>query len=231
MLGIIFDEKHSFKDFNLTIKSKEIGFPSPKLVKDSVPFLQGEYDFSELYGDVAYDERKLKYVFNVVKKDKINTNLLKIQVANWLKTQRMKQLIDDAIVGYYFFAQCEDIDFGETGFIGEITVTFTAYPFKIRTESEGNLLWDNFCFDTDILQDTKFEVNSAKEIVLINDSARKISPIIKCTSDFILKLNNTNFKIKNGETQDSRFKLNKGKNTIVLNGTGIIEFIFYKEVL
>ena len=50
MYGIKKGNKHSFIDFGLTIKSKSIGMPSKNKVKETIPFMNGQYDFSELYG-------------------------------------------------------------------------------------------------------------------------------------------------------------------------------------
>lgn len=231
MLGIKFNGLHSWKDFGITIKSKEIGSPSPILIKDSVPYMNGQYDFSKLYGEIAYDERTLKYTFNIFDISKRNMNLLKIKVINWLKTSEKSQLFDDAIVGYYFLAQCVDFDFKEDGAIGELTVEFKAYPFMFKNEYEGQILWDTFCFELDTLQETKFEVNGAKEIVLINAGSKSVIPKIICDSNFEIKLNNITFILNSGTTEDSSLNLDIGENKIVLIGVGTIEFKFRIEVL
>lgn len=231
MLGIKFNGLHSWKDFRITIKSKEIGNPSPILIKDSVPYMHGQYDFSKLYGEIAYDERTLKYTFNIFDISKRNMNLLKIKVINWLKASEKTQLFDDAIVGYYFLAQCTKFEFKENNAIGELTVEFTAYPFKFKNEYEEETLWDTFCFELDTLQKTKFEVNGAKEIVLINAGSKSVIPKIICDNNFEIKLNNTTFILGPGITEDSSLNLSIGENKIVLIGMGTIEFKFRIEVL
>ena len=39
MLGIQFNNKHSYNDFGLKICNKEIGFPSPNLIYETIPFM------------------------------------------------------------------------------------------------------------------------------------------------------------------------------------------------
>lgn len=134
--GIRKNNKHSFDDFGLTIKSKKIGNPKKNKIKEEIPFMNGSYDFSLLYGDQTYSERKLEYTFNLNEKNKIEMNVKKIQVLEWLNDGGKQPLYDDTIPGFYFLAEVEDDDFSEDGKNGELTVTFNAYPYKIASRNE-----------------------------------------------------------------------------------------------
>lgn len=230
MLGIQFNNKHSWKDIGLTIKSKKIGFPSPNIITDSVPFLNGIYDFSKIYGEISYGERVLKYVFNIIGFDKIDMNFLKIKVANWLKTAENKILKDDSIVGYYFLGKVTNLDFVEKNSIGEIEVEFTCYPFKFRDELEGDLTWDNFNFELDVLQQVEFDIKDGREVILYNFSSRKIYPRIITDSDFELIKGNTIY-ILYPQSEKFKFALEVGENKFYVIGNGTIKFEFSKEVL
>ena len=52
-----FNEKKSFDDFGLNIVSVTINLPSINEYKASVPYCNGEYDFSNLYGVNTYSNR------------------------------------------------------------------------------------------------------------------------------------------------------------------------------
>lgn len=232
MLGIYLNNKHSFKDFGLTIKSKEIEIPKKNKIKETIPFMNGSYDFSNLYGGPTYSERELKYVFNLKARNKIELNSKKIAITNWFMENSIKKtLFDDAIPGYYFLAECEDINTNESGNYIDLSVTFMAYPFKIGDSYEGNNLWDSFNFETDILQDRSYEVNGSSTIDLYNLSAIDIEPVIISSSQFEIVLDNKTYIVESGESKDYRFKLKKGNNQMTLKGTGTIEFRFRKEVL
>lgn len=231
MNGFMYKNKHSFKDFNLTIKSKNISPPKKIKIKESVPFMQGSYDFSNLYGEQTYEERQLNYVLNLQCNSKLELNTQKIKILDWLMNSFKAVLKDDAIPGYYFNAECEDVEFKESGSYAEITVSFIAYPFKISLYDEGNIPWNDFNFELDYMQDTKFLVIGSKTVELINQSAKKITPTVICTAPFDVIKNGITYKFNIGTTKDWRFNLDKGFNSLILNGDGNIEFIFRKEVL
>lgn len=229
--GIYYKDKHSYKDYGLTIKEKNISFPTKNKVKETVPYMNGSYDFSNLYGEQTYQERTLKYTFNLIARNKEELNIKKIKVVDWLLNSYKTQLKDDQMKGYYFLAECEDIDLKESSRFAEITATFVAYPFKISEYEEGNDLWDKFNFELDCMQETKFDVFGSKKVEIINLGSRKITPTVICSSNFDVIKDGITYKFNSSITKDWRFNLGKGINNVILNGTGDIEFIFRKEVL
>ena len=231
MLGITKGYKHSYNDFDVTIKSKVIGNPKKNKIKESLPFMNGSYDFSLIYGKQSYSERELKYIFNVVGTTKQSLNFKKIRLQNWILEGGEQKVYDDAIPGYYFLAECTNTDFSEKGNIGELTAVFTAYPFKICENEEGNLFWDKFNFELDILQDNKFEVNRTKNTTLYNVGSKEAIPTVICSNDMDVIKNGTTYKLKSGQNKDYRFTFDIGENKLIINGTGTIEFKFIKELI
>lgn len=229
--GIRKNDKHSFLDFGLTIKSKKIGNPKKNKIKEELPFMNGSYDFSLLYGEQTYSERTLEYTFNLNEKNKIEMNIKKIKVLEWLNNGAKQPIFDDTIPGFYFLAEVEDNDFSEEGKNGELTVTFSAYPYKIASLNEGHDIWDEFNFELDYAQDTKFTVECEKSIEIYNLGSSRITPTVKTTSAFDVTKDEITYKFNLGVTTDWRFILEKGLNNMVIRGTGNIEFIFKREVL
>lgn len=230
--GIIKGNKHSYDDFGLKIISREFNSPSKKKVKETLPYMNGSYDFSSLYGDNIYEERTIKYVFDFRYKNKIDFINKKIAITDWLTSNFKEPLYDDLIPGYYFIAECEDsINFSEGYIDCEVTVVFSAYPFKISALQDGHDIWDDFNFELDIVQDTKFEVENIKNIQLYNNGAIGINPIVVCSNDMEIIKGTTIFKFKAGESKSWSFKLDKGLNDLTIKGTGTIEFKWSKEVL
>ncbi len=229
--GIIKNNKHSFDDFGLWIVNKEIGIPNKKRITTSIPYMNGKYDFSNLYGESVFEERTLKYVFEMVEDTKELLNIKKIIAINWLSSDGKEYIYDDTLPGFKFYAECIKTTFSENGTIGKLTVEFTAYPFKISKYNEGNIPWDDFNFELDYLQETKFNVSGSKAINIINSGSKRISPTIICSSNFDIVKNDITYKFNSGTTKDWRFTLDKGDNNLILKGTGNIEFIFRKEVL
>lgn len=232
MLGIKKDNRHSYDDFGIKILSRSISIPSKRKIKETVPFMNGSYDFSLLYGEQTYDEREITYQFRLPKKDKVELNMLKLKIVEWLYDGIKSKLYDDQFPGFYFLAECTSIDYDESFYnYAQLTATFTAYPFKISTLQDGHDIWDNFNFELDIVQETKFEIENTKNIQLYNNGAISINPTVICSSNMEITKGNTTYKFNSGETKSWSFKLDKGLNDLIIKGTGTIEFKWYKEVL
>ena len=230
--GIDFNNKNSFDDFDLVILNKDLSPPSKIKIKQTVPFMQGAYDFSLINGEQTYGERELIYNFHLEETSKQNLNIKKIQLLDCLMNTNGKlPLFDDTIIGYYFLAECENIKFNETDFHAVLETTFSAYPFKIGESDEGNPYWDPINFLTDTMQRLQYNVKNDLKIMIINQSARNIMPKITADSNMQIIIHNITFNITSGITQDPRLLLFVGQNDLEIVGNGNISFSFHKEVL
>ena len=230
MAGFKFNNKHT-NDFGLILLEREISPPSKNKIKSSVPFMNGSYDFSELYGEQSFGERTLKYKFDV---SHYNHELLMYKVAelqNWLLGVGQEKLYDDDYKNLLFKAECTDISSTDDNHIGEISITFTAYPFMISDYYEGNDIWDIFNFEIDVAQEVKFNIDGSKDINLINTGIIKVYPTITCDSDMEIIRDNITYKISKGISKSWNFALNKGENKLTVKGNGNIEFKFKKELI
>ena len=106
MYGITYNNKHSFNDLGLTVLNTWV-FETPSKIKitDTVPFMNGSYDFSNLYGSNCYSERKLEYEFLIKARNSTELEFKRMQVDQWLLSSNSKTpLIDDNLPGYYYKA-------------------------------------------------------------------------------------------------------------------------------
>ena len=235
MIGQLqFNNLKSFDDFELKIKSVEVSYPTPKIIKESVPFQNGEYDFTELYGEITYSNRSIKVNFEydgfkAATRNRLYTFYTK--VINWLYNAGENELIIDYEVGFFkgrvVYVSSIEVLSGS----GEITVEFDCYPFRIYKQFEGSDIWDDFNFELDYIQETKFDVEGSRSINIINSSSKKIIPTVICSGNFDVVKGAITHKFNIGTTKNWRFILDKGENNLILNGTGNIEFVFRKEVL
>lgn len=231
---IKFNNLKSYDDFSLTILNVEISYPTPKLIKASVPFQNGEYDFSELYGGPSYSNRRVSIKFEYGEQIGFSRTSLDIyytKVIEWLYGACNNKLYIDHVQGYFTGRAVNITPIEILSYNGTITVEFDCYPFRTNEKAEGNDIWDIFNFELDYSQDTIFNVNSSLEIDLYNNSSINKTPEIICNSDFDVIKNGITYKFKAGIYKEWRFILNKGNNKILIKGTGRIEFKFYKEVI
>lgn len=237
MYGIDFNGKHTYKDFGVTIVDKNIGYPKKEKIKVKVPFSNVEYDFSEIYGDQTYTTRPLTYTLNVLDVHIVNdtqrVNMIETKLSNWLMNSSGKQkLYDDSMPGYYYLAEVEGgLNFDELWNHGTLTIEFTAYPFMISENAEGNDLWDPFNFELDVAQVTDFNVNGTLEVVLYNVGTPGLNPRMVASEPMEIVKDNVTYNLPSGTSQSEDFKLNSGENKLTIKGNGTIKFTFFKELI
>lgn len=229
--GITTKGKHSYNDFDLSISERKINIPAKRKITKSVPYMNGNYDFSLIFGDQCYDERECTYKFNLFGDNRIDLNNKKSIITEWLMNGSKEKLYDDEMPGYYLLAECLSIDVEVHVYFALLTCKFTAYPFWISDDFVGNDIWDTFNFETDYATQNSFQVNGTQSISIYNPSSINITPEVTCSADIKVIKNNTNYFFKNGTTKDYRFKLEKGLNTFVAVGNGKIDIKFRREIL
>ena len=231
---IIFNSKKSLDDFELYIENVEVEFPRSRVIQNNVPYQNGYYDFSEVYGDLSYDNRKITITFKfenrtIERRTQINSKYGAI--AEWLLGSGESKLYIEYEYGYFLAWATNITPIELSELTGKITVEFDCYPFRSFDEAEGNDIWDIFNFELDYAFQTTFVVQGELDITLYNSSAIKKTPTIKSTGNISVIHNNVIYNITPGTWHDWRIALNKGANKLKLKGTGNIDFIYYKEVI
>ena len=231
---ITFNHKKSFDDYSLHLIDVDIGYPEKKEISVTVPYMNGNYDFSSVYGEDTYSNRQVKVKFALKSPYNKTRTLLNIQydkVVDWLFSSGISDLKID-YVEYSFSAKVKAIS-SKTKFLNteSIEVTFECYPFRKPELFEGDDIWDEFNFELDVAQSVDFNVVGSKRISLINVGAIAVTPTVICDTNLEVIHNEITYKFTSGMTKDYRFKLNKGDNIITVIGTGNISFKFKKEVI
>ncbi len=230
--GIRFNNLHSYDDLGLIVLDKKITTPTKTKIKENIPFMNGTYDFSDLYGGNCFSERTLEFTFKLKHNNRIGLEFIKTKIENWLMgTNTQVKLTEDDLPGYYYLAECESTDFEDFIRFGKLKATFTAYPFKICDYEEGDIAWDDFNFELDVLQDTLFNISGSKIVSIYNSSATNITPSVICSSSMEVVKDGVTYRFNGGSSKDYRFELSIGENNMTIRGNGSIEFKFRKEVL
>ncbi|MBR3689851.1 MAG: hypothetical protein IKL97_01960 [Eggerthellaceae bacterium] len=134
--GISANGKHSSSDFGNPYAWSKIGDPKKKVIRETVPYMSGYYDFSRLYGGVAYESREIVYAFDLIEDDPATLHESVTAFVNWLHGIYETEIRDDEIRGYHFRGTCDECepDYDESGLAATIEATFTCYPFRIADE-------------------------------------------------------------------------------------------------
>ncbi len=179
------DGLNSYTDFGVWIKSSVIHPAKKNKIYVTIPYMNGAYDVSTLYGEQSYAERELEYVFEFDCKDKASCERKKQKLISWLTNGEKTLIQDSTVVDYIFNAECVDISVSCDKFLYTVTAKFNAYPYLLGKNLEGLDIWDDFEFDVDDTVYTKFNWTDCygseeiqKEFMVYNRSDHNIVPKI-----------------------------------------------------
>ena len=216
-----------------TVAAVSVSDPVPNLITETIPYMNGSYDFTNIYGVTTYQDRTITIRVineNRVLFDRATLNEKYSLLYNTLFPLPQSQLRIDTWKGYWI-GRCTNMSSSNAWeILGYIDIEFTVYPFRFMEEYEGNDLWDPFNFETDIAAYTRFTVNGTTNAMVYNIGANVTTPVIQLTgaTEMSVKLNGVTYTVING---DAPFAFDVGENVLTITGTGEIQFLFRREVL
>lgn len=155
---LIINGKKSYDDFDLYISERTISQPKKKSIKESVPFSNVVYDFSDINGEIYWEERTLKYVFDFAELSTEEMEKAKSKVLTWLMNVHDTDIYDPYIGDYHFRGSFESDSWSEDFGAGTLTINFSVYPYKISNS------------DTSIIEEIGDELTGSSPLT-INNSA------------------------------------------------------------
>jgi predicted phage tail component-like protein len=233
-IKVIFNNKNCYNDIGVMIESINIQPPSKKKIKQSVPFMNGSYDFSTVgsLGEIVYEGRIIKVKFILAEKNRALLYMKYTKVMEWLLGSGQSQLIFTDMPDCYYMAEVENAPSFEEVVrrAGKFDVEFIAEPFKTGVDYAGNNLWDPFNFEEDYMQDTEFDVIGSSLVTMYNPG-RAVVPVINVDAVMTATIGGYTANLSIGDNIDYGFKLQPIENTINITGTGHIKILFRKVML
>lgn len=236
MLEIV--EHFSFNQFN----SKDEGFyilehdaPSPdeQEIIETLPFMQGQHDFSMLLGERVFDNRTVTFKIWRPMTTYDNRKVAEANAKSKLMINGILPIIDTYLENCHWVGKCKSVkadDKQETNTL-TLTVEFDCYPFAIRNDTGYSDVFDDFAFSDGVDQWTGFWVNGTKRVLIINDGVNALNPKMDCTVPMIITCNGQTLSLKEGLNEDILFRFAKGLNYVDITGTGHISFFMDIEVM
>lgn len=131
-MSIKFKGKDSELDFDIYPAKKDLSPPKKKRITETVPFMNGAWDFSKIGGEQYYEPRICKYEFDIIGYTKQEMNALAKRVINWLTIDCEGEILKDTDIDKYHFVVINaDASFSEEDCQGLLTVEFTCEPYMI----------------------------------------------------------------------------------------------------
>jgi predicted phage tail component-like protein len=241
VMQINFNGKKSFTDFGLVLNYFKPQPPAPNVIKITVPFMSGSYDFSTIVsqGEITYQDRKIETQFQFIGPKKSEMFIKYSQILEWLMSPGKQQLIQSNDPTWYYMAKVDDVpDWDNLERLGTLKVDFIADPFKYNVDKFGDDIWDDFCFLTDYTQyGNEFNIDGTGPgtTLIIYNNGRFITPIINVDVDGMTMWSNNNQKnyhLVKGDNIIYEIRLKNGENIFHLyNASGKVKVSFRSVML
>lgn len=234
MSGFKFNGKHINEEFpHLKLVDRSVLPPKETTIKESIIGMQGDYDFSiDIFGERLYENREITYSFNGKESNDLLKSFNKRKLENWLLNGSYMPLYDDKETNYYYIAKCIYVELeSDNGVLkAPYTITFEAYPFKIKESVEGSPYWDDYDI-TDYYQKVEYTINGTQQIKMMNTGTTSVAPELELSSQMTLKKDGEQFVVPAGTRTIEDFRFEIGMNRFTVTGNGTIKFNWHKEVI
>lgn len=228
--GFIFGDYDS-RENNMFLISRNAPTPSEKEITESVPYMQGVYDFSTLNFDRYFENREVTYQVMLFENEYENRKRPEQDIKRNLMKLDIQPLYDTHDQGYHWLGKCKSVtveDDEEKGTLS-CSIVFDCYPFAIYNEAEGSDIWDDVYFPHWIFQETKYTVNGSQSISLFNIGSKSAECELIVTGTVNVSGSFGTLSLTAGNYKDTQLVLAMGENKLSLSGNGTIEFKFYRE--
>lgn len=211
--GIRIKDLHSYRDFDLYIKSRHISLPEKKSIRETVPFMNGYYDFSALNGSPTWNERIIEYAFDVIGNTPQELEAEVARVIDWLGNVHDEDIFDDTLPNQHWHGSYEscDVDYDDSGESAEIKVAFVVHPFKIANEAIVHSL--------------------TAGTYTIKNAGMAVAPYVESTATGAIQIGNYVSAIPANESIHLGIDLERGDNSVIVTGEGTITLRYFEEVL
>lgn len=189
--------KKSYTDFELILTEQNIGVSKPKTYTVDIEGMDGKLDLSEFFGEIKYENRTLKFIFETIEKISDWQSRMSI-ISSFLHGQKMKiEVWSDP--DFYYIGRCSIDEYSSNARLGKIVISCDCKPYKYKK----NVTTFNLMDGTNTVNNSRMTAFAD----LTNESEIKI-----------------NGKVYGAGTHLRAIKLTYGANKLISNGTGILTF-------
>lgn len=163
MKGVKFGGLHSCDEWGLILSEKELKSPDTKTYTVELEGGNGVLDFTEFFGAVKYENRKLTFKF--IKPQIVPDGFLTLYslVQDTLHGKKMQVILDDD-PAYFYYGRVSVNEWKSNKGIGEIVIEVDAEPYKYKKDLtrqlvnlSGRNLIDNYNIETLVQGGTTLE--------------------------------------------------------------------------
>lgn len=206
MKGIKFGSYHSYDEWGLLLKEKEIKSPEPKVHQIEIEGGDGVLDYTEFSGEVKYNNRLLSFSFekmNIVPDGFLSLYSL---VQNTIHGKKMQVILDDD-PAFFYYGRVTVNEWKSNKSLGQIVIEVDAEPYKLKTT------------ETVV---TKAVTGTAS--IVLKNGRKRVIPEIVTNAAFTISFNGYSGTFSPGTFYIAELELPEGETTVTVTGTGNISF-------
>lgn len=199
--GVLFGDKHSFRDFGLYPKSKMVvNPPDVREVYVEVAGADGDLDITEaLTGRANYESREGKFEFTVM--DRARWDAIYSGLMNTLHGRKMRVVLDED-PHHYYYGRVKVDSFKTNKHTATITIEGYFDPYKKSLIANSlDWLWDPFNFETDYAMNYgDLTVDGSLSVTLVG-SRMPVTPNISVSSNMTVEFNGATYQLTTGDNR------------------------------
>lgn len=236
--GLTFNGHHT-SEFDAYVVEDTVseGFPAKTKTLVDLPGSSKPLDLSNIYGPV-YGERVLSFTFLLMgnaARSREGMYRAWTRILNWLMKPTGKTVLqDDLMSDWHYLAEVQDAaSLAEAMQLGQLTVSFQCYPFRIRNKAEFDDIWDTFDFDMDVAQNTHFVVGSRANGVLINTGVADVAITATASEALTVTIGSQSYPLDAGANSSTELALPAGESSISVSGSdkATVDFSWHQEAI
>lgn len=232
------DEGFSFAGFDSMatgwwLLERNAPAPAEQEIVETVPYAQGELDFSMLGGERYFRVREITYKLLAIDRYYDHRKGVEQELKRQLMRTGYGKLNDTHDTAYYWWAKCKSVEVDDDVEKSSLTatVTFKAYPFAYTNHDEGADYWDDVVFAHWIWQPTKFDVNGDQDVTIKNIGSRPVICTFEVAGTVKVATSSQTIDLTADNYKGQELLMEMGDNRFHLSGSGSIHFVFRREEL
>ena len=212
MKGIRFGSFHSYRDFHLILKPKEMAAPAVKVRKIDIEGADSSLDYTDFFGEAKYEDVTHKFDFSTTVPQSEFLSLYS-QIKNAIHGKKMRIILDDDPL-FYYLGRVSVSPFTTDRNIGLVSIECDCEPYKLK-------------IDKTVVSKA---VTGSASIILVNSRKRAV-PEIKTTAAMTIAFGDFSRAVSAGTFTLPELELVEGENIVTVTGTGTITFSYQEGSL
>ena len=226
-LGVTFDEKHSFRDFEMyPVTRFYVSPPEPKTNYVEIAGADGMLDLSQALSEIIrYNDREYEQQFKLVCNRQRWSQIVS-ELMNYLQGRDIRFISDEDRL-YFYNGRLWVSEYEQANNALYITLAGHVEPYKYELYSSIEpWLWDTFNFETGVIREyADLTINNST--ITVYGSVQAVVPTIyvEGSNDLVLKSVNgesLDIELDDGQYVFPEIELLDGVNTLTFEGTGTV---------